>query len=134
MKTKKFIKISMALLLMMAIIVSGCSKSGNVVGPNNGQVSFRISQQPGQNGGVDFLFKPSADVRISRIVSIYQPQQFTDTLNYANVNYVYSKDTTYIINEYVGVQNGQQWNFNFTGSMPGQQNSNYSVTSNYTVQ
>ncbi len=133
MKTKKFIKISMALILMTAIIVSGCSKSGNVVGPNNSQVSFQISQQAGQNGGVDFLFKPSADVRISRIVSIYQQQQFTDTISYTNVNYVYSKDTTYIINEYTGVQNGQQWNFNFTGSMPGQQNSNYSVTSNYTV-
>lgn len=133
MKTKKFIKISMALILMTAIIVSGCSKSGNVVGPNNSQVSFQISQQAGQNGGVDFLFKSSADVKISRIVSIYQQQQFTDTISYANVNYVYSKDTTYIINEYTGVQNGQQWNFNFTGSMPGQQNSNYSVTSNYTV-
>lgn len=134
MKTKKFIKISIALALLTAIVISGCSKSGNVVGPNSPQVSFQISQQPGQNGGTEFLFTPSVDVKISRIISIYQPQQFADTISYTNVNYVYSKGTTYIINEYTGVQNGQQWNFNFTGSISGQQNSNYNVTANYTAQ
>jgi hypothetical protein len=134
MKTNKFIKISMAFILMTAIIVSGCSKSGNVVGPNNSQISFQISQQTGQNGGTEFLFTPAMDVKISRIISIYQPQQFADTISYTNVNYVYTKGTTYIINEYDGVQNGQQWNFNFTGSQSGQQNSNYNVTINYTAQ
>jgi hypothetical protein len=134
-KTKTKIKFTIILTLFAAVLITGCSKNGNVIGPNNpANVSFQISQRPGFNGGTEFLFKPSANINISRIISMYQPQQFADTLSFANVNYVYSKDTTYIINEYVGVQNGQQWNFNFTGSVPGQQNSNYNVNTNYTVQ
>jgi len=134
-KTKTKIKISIILALFAVAVISGCSKNGNVMGPNNpANVSFQISQQPGINGGTEFLFKPSVNISISKIISTYQPQQFGDTISFANVNYVYSKDTTYIINEYTGVANGQQWNFNFTGSVPGQTNSNYNVTSNYTVQ
>jgi hypothetical protein len=79
------------------------------------------------------MFKPSVDVNISRIVSIYQPENYTDTLT-SNPTTVYSKDQTYIIQEYTGVAQGQQWNFNFTGQIPGQNNANYNVTTNYTVQ
>lgn len=119
---------------MAYLLIAGC-KSDSVLGPNmNSQVSFQISQQNGINGGVQFLFKPSQNINVSRIISKYNTQQFTDTLSFSNTSYVYSKDTTYIINEYVGTQTGQQWNFDFTGSIPGQQNSNYYVTSNYTVQ
>lgn len=136
MKTKTFSKLFLTLLLLTAAVISGCSKGGNIVGPNNpnNQVSFQITQRAGFNGGTEFLFKPSVNVKISRIISMYQPQQFADTISYNNINYVYSKDTTYIINEYVGVANGQQWNFNFTGSVLGQTNPNYNVTTNYTVQ
>ncbi len=132
---KSYIKFSLILTLLIAV-VSGCNKKSNLMGPNNpnGQVSFQISQQAGYYGGTEFLFKPSVDIKLSRIISKYQPQQFADTINFANINYVYSKDTTYIISEYVGVQQGQQWNFNFTGSLPVQTNSNYNVNVNYTVQ
>jgi hypothetical protein len=135
-KTKTQIKIFLIVAFLVAVTVSGCSKGGNILGPNNtnNQVSFAISQQAGYYGGTQFLFKPSVDVKISRIISNYPAQQFSDTLSYANVNYVYSKDTVYIINEYTGIQNGQQWNFNFSGSVPGQQNPNYNVTINYTAQ
>jgi len=132
MKTKT--KFSMLFLFFAAAFLTGCSKSDNVLGPQNNQVSFQISQQAGFYGGTEFLFKPSVNIKISRIVSKYTAQQFADTLNLGNVNYIYSKDTTYIINEYTGVQAGQQWNFDFTGSVPNQNNSNYSVSANYTVQ
>jgi hypothetical protein len=135
-KTKTQIKITLIIVFLAAVALSGCSKNGNITGPNgtNDQVSFRISQQAGYYGGTQFLFQPSVNVNISRIISSFPAQQFADTVGYANVNYVYSKDSVYIINEFTNIQNGQQWNFNFTGSLPGQQNSNYNVTANYTAQ
>jgi hypothetical protein len=128
---------SVFLVLVFAVFLAfaGCSKNDGVLGPNfNSQVSISISQQSGPNGGVEFLFKPGRDVNISKIVSRLSSQQFTDTLRFTNTSYVYSKDTTYIISEYSGVENGQKWNFDFTGSVPGQNGSNYNVTSDYTVQ
>ncbi|MCI0450361.1 MAG: hypothetical protein L0Y79_11370 [Chlorobi bacterium] len=135
MKSQKLIKLFFLFVSITAIAASGCSKTDNVLGPNLGSgVTFQISQQTGLNGGTEFLFKPSANIKVSRIISKLDAQQFADTISYTNTNYVYSRDTTYIINEYTSVQNGQQWKFNFTGSFPGQNNSNYDVTSNYTVQ
>jgi hypothetical protein len=120
----------------ITLILSGCGKNEGILGPNsmNRQVSFTVSQQNGYYGGTQFLFRPSVDIKINRIISKYTNQQFADTISYGNQNYIYSKDTTYIINEYSGVQNGQQWIFDFTGSIPAQNNSNYNVTTNYTVQ
>ena len=136
MKTTKFLNLTSIVIILVAVILTGCSKNSNVIGPNNlnNQPSFQITQQAGLNGGTEFLFKPSFNVMISRIVSKYVAQQFADTINYTNVNYVYSKDTTYVINEYTGVENGQQWVFEFTGSLPGQNNSNYKISTNYRVQ
>lgn len=134
MKTIKAIKLTVVLAALFTVIITGCSKNDGVIGPNfNSQVSFQISKQGGNFGGTQFLFRPSVDVKVSTIICKYDAQQFSDTISYANTNYVYSKDTTYIINEYTGVENGQQWKMNFTGSIPGQNNSNYDVTSNYTV-
>jgi len=133
MKSAKLI--TSILLIMFAVISAGCSKNDTVLGPNglNNQVSFSISQQAGNFGGTEFLFKPSQDVKISKIISALNEQNFADTTSFNNTNYVYSKDTTYIVGEYTGVQNGQQWKFTFSGTM-GQNNSGYTVTSNYTAQ
>lgn len=121
--------------MLSYLIISGCSKTDSPMGPNaNSQASFQISQRTTQTGSIQFLFKPGVNINISRIVSRYTPEQFADTLSYSNASYVYSKDTTYIINNYLGVQNGQQWNFDFSGTIPGQANSNYNVTVNYTAQ
>lgn len=132
MKTQNLFKGLVLMAFLTVIAITGCSKNDSITGPNT-QVTFPISQRQGQNGGTQFLFKPSANTKISRIVSNYPAQQFIDTLNFGNPNYVYSKDTTYIINEYVNVTPGQQWKFDFSGQVNGG-NSNYSVTSNYTVQ
>lgn len=121
--------------MLAYLFITGCGKTDGVLGPNlNGQVSFQISQRTTSTGSVQFLFTPSVDANISRIVSRYNAQPFSDTISFSNTAYVYSKDTTYIINQYVGVQGGQQWNFDFTGAIPGQVNSSYNVTTNYTVQ
>lgn len=135
MKTTKLFKFTAVIILLMVVSL-GCNKNDSVLGPNglNNQVSFTMAQQNGANGGVEFLFQPSVDVKISKMVSILPSQNFTDTIINNNSNYVFSKDTLYIVGEYTGVVNGQQWKFDFTGSIPGQNNSNYNVTANYTVQ
>jgi hypothetical protein len=135
MKITKLLSLSSILLIMFAVISAGCNKNDSVLGPNglnNSGVSFSISQQSGNFGGVQFLFKPGQDVKISRIISSLDAQHFADTNSFTNTNYVYSKDTTYIVSEYTGVENGQQWKFTFTGSAV-QNNSNYTVTTNYTA-
>lgn len=129
------IKIFLGGLILIYLLVTGCSKNDSVIGPNmNQQVSFQISQRTTATGSIQFMFKPNIDVNISKIVSRYNAQPFSDTLSFSNTAYVYSKDTTYIINNYTGVQSGQLWNFDFTGTIPGQPNATFSVTSNYTVQ
>lgn len=136
MKATKQIKSTAIFIILAMLFAAGCNKNDSVLGPNglNNQVSFQISQQAGLNGGTEFLFQPSVNVKISQVISKYPAQQFVDTLGNANPNYVYSKDSVYSVNEYTGVQNGQQWNFNFSGTVPSQNNSSYNVTSNYTVQ
>lgn len=136
MKATKQIKSTVIFIILAMLFAAGCNKNDSVLGPNglNNQVSFQISQQAGLNGGTEFLFQPSVNVKISQVISKYPAQQFVDTLGNANPNYVYSKDSVYSVNEYTGVQNGQQWNFNFSGTVPSQNNSSYNVTSNYTVQ
>lgn len=136
MKVTKFLSLTLFMIYLIAVITAGCGKNSNLLGPNNlnNQPSFQINQQTELNGATIFLFKPSINVRISSIVSKYDVQHFADTIKYTNVNYVYSKDTIYVINGYTGVESGQKWIFEFTGSVPGQNNSNFMISTNYTVQ
>ena len=135
MKIQKIFKLPLVVAVLAAAIITGCSKNDGVIGPNfnSSQVSFQISKQVGNFGGTQFLFRPSVDAKISTIICKLEAQQFADTISFANTNYVYSKDTTYIIGEYTGIEIGQQWKMNFTGALPSQNNSSYNVTSNYTV-
>jgi hypothetical protein len=122
------------LFIVILFAASGCNNNGSISGPDqNSNVSFAITQQVTQTGSMQFMFKPVTDIKISTLISKYPAEQFADTLNYGNPNYVYSKDTTYIINRYVNVYSGQQWVFEFKGTDPGS-NSQYIKTINYTVQ
>ena len=138
-KRKKKMKTKTNILIIIfffaAAFLAGCNKNDSVLGPNqNNQVSFQIAQQNGLNGGVEFLFQPSVDLKITRMITEFPAQQLADTNYNPNPDYIFSKDTLYMIGEYTGVVNGQKWNFNFTGYIPGQNNLSYDVTSNYTVQ
>ncbi|MBV6478242.1 MAG: hypothetical protein HGGPFJEG_00992 [Ignavibacteria bacterium] len=133
MKTKNIFKNAVILILFALAAFTGC-KSNNVTGPNqNQEANFQISQRNGVNNSIEFLFKPSADAKILRVVCRFQEQQFVDTITNNNPNYLFSKDSIYTINEYINVAAGQQWQFDFTGNTPAG-NSPYKVTSNYTVQ
>lgn len=134
MKTKGIFKNSVLLALFGLAAFAGCSKNDSILGSNqNSGVSFQISQRNGANNGIEFLFKPSADAKISSIVCRFPAEQFADTIAGNNPNHVFSKDTIYFINEYINVTPGQHWQFDFSGSSPAG-NSPYNVTSNYTVQ
>ena len=121
----KFFQIAIAAYLIYTI--SGCGNS--VTSPIAGNVTFSINQQAGQNGGIEFLAKPSLDVKITKVIS--KEGTFADTIA-PPPTYVFSKDSFYVINEYNGVATGQQWTFNFTGTV-NSDNSSYNVTSNYSV-
>lgn len=131
---KSFKPVILTIIFALAFIYCACNKNDSITGLNGpaSNVSFSISQQQGNFGGTEFLFRPSADIKISYLISRLDAQQFADTIRYNNTNYTYSKDTTYIIGEYTGVQPGQQWKFIFSGT--GQNNAQYTVTQNYTAQ
>lgn len=138
MKTKYLFKSLAAALLLLALVITGCNKLDNLMGPTgpnqNQQISFQISQQEGENGGLEFLFKPSMDTKISKIVCRLPEQEFEETLNSNDPNYVYQKDNYYTMEEFMHVTAGQLWKFDFTGNTTTGKNTTYTVTSNYTVQ
>jgi hypothetical protein len=113
----------------LLIYTAGCNDN-NVIGPVNNNVTFEMKNQPGTQGGTQFLCRPSVNVKITEVISSLPP--FYDTVISSNPAYVYSKDTFYIINEFNGVQQGQQWSFQFYGSYASN-NAGYIVTTNYTV-
>ena len=134
METKNIFKNSVLLALLTLAAFAGCNKSDSVLGPNqNTGVNFQISQRNGANNGIEFLFRPSADAKISNVVCRFPAQQFAETIPLPDPNYVFSKDSTYTIHEYINVTPGQQWQFDFSGNSPAG-NSQYNVTSKYTVQ
>lgn len=132
METKNIFKNVILLTLLALVSFTGCSKNDSVTGPNHSAgINFQISQRNGANNGIEFLFSPSADVKITGVVCRLPEQQFADPVTINNPDQVFSKGSTYTINEYINVTPGQKWQFDFSGTAG---NSQYNVTSNYTVQ
>lgn len=98
-------------------------------GGGTGSVSFEISSQAGQQGGVDFLFKPSIDVKITKVD--VEMGGATDVVT-GDGTTVYSANNWYVLAGYNAVSSGQQWNFTFTGNIASN-NQGYNVTVNYTI-
>jgi hypothetical protein len=134
-KAMKFFRDNRFIILpaiVSAILIYGIGCSNNTVtNPTNSGVTFQISQQPGTTG-TQFLAKPSVDVKLTKVISALTAQNFYDTVTIANPNYVFSKDSSYVINEYVGVVSGQKWTFNFFGSSVSGGTA-FTATSAYTV-
>lgn len=128
-------------LVLIAFLLSlayGCSDSGTGsggIGPGGGTGSGSITFQMSGQGDINsytFGFKPSVDTKLSKLIASVPALGFSDTLTNNNANYVFSKDTTYALDPYQGVQTGQQWTFTFTGNIVSN-NQAYTVTSNFTV-
>lgn len=92
-------------------------------------VTIEINTQPGQEGSIEFLFKPNIDIKITKVD--VQMGDFTDELTGENIT-VYAANNWYTLAAYNGVESGQQWSFTFNGTIANN-NQNYNVTSNYTV-
>jgi hypothetical protein len=90
-------------------------------------VSFEIGSQAGQQGDVEFLFKPSVDVIILK-VDVEMGGQ-TDMVEGDNTT-IYNANTWYVLAGYNGVASGQKWTFKFTGKISGT-NQDYSITIHY---
>ena len=130
MKTNSLFKILSAVLLYASITyMVGCG-SNSVTNPLGGSVTFTMSQQTGGTG-IQFLAKPSVDARITRVICNLNSAAFSDTIVSNVPNYLYSKDSFYVVGEFNGVLTGQQWSFIFTGTDAA--NAAYTSTSNYTI-
>ena len=98
-------------------------------GGGTGSVTFEISSQPGQGGSTEFLFKPSVDVKLSKVD--VEMGGATDLLNGDDAT-VLTANTWYVLASYNNVTSGQQWSFTFTGKIAAN-NQDYTVTAKYTV-
>ncbi|MEO6694145.1 MAG: hypothetical protein ABIY50_06440 [Ignavibacteria bacterium] len=119
----------LSFILLLFILASGCSND-TPVGPG-ANVTFTIAGQ-GDPNSYTFGFQPSVDIRLTQIISALPSQGFFDTLPNQTPAYVFSKDTLYTLDPFVGVQQGQAWTFSFTGSTVAN-NAAFTNTTNYTV-
>jgi hypothetical protein len=132
-------------LIMGVLLVIGCSDNatgptnsgglgGTGGGGNTGGVTFTMGTTQGtQQGATMFTFKPSVDVTVTTVTLKLPAQQFEDPLTNPNPNEVYTSQNTYQIEEYTGVQSGQQWQFVFVGKLGSSTGTAYNVTVNYTI-
>lgn len=98
-------------------------------GGGAGTVSFEIKSQPGQQGGTDFLFKPSVDVKIIKVD--VQMGNATDEVN-GDGTTIYSSNNWQVLAGYNDVESGQQWSFTFVGKTAAD-DKDFTVTENYIV-
>ncbi|MBI9073240.1 MAG: hypothetical protein JEY94_16675 [Melioribacteraceae bacterium] len=135
-------KIIGIVMLCFSFLFVSCSKdsddsNSNPLAPGiggnqeNSSVRFEVShlESSQMEGVIEFYCKPSANVKISKVdVSVLQ---FTDVLDGDNQT-VYQANQWYLLGGYEGVEAGQVWTFRFTGLLA-ENNSNFTVTSTYTV-
>lgn len=105
--------------------------SGGLGGGGNGSVTFTISTTNGQQGEVTFNATPSANVKITKVTVGLPAQQLSDEYT-DDGTIVYNANQIVPINTYTGVATGQQWTFQFEGTLASD-NQTFNVTSNYTI-
>ena len=137
-------KLTLYLLPVLFLIITSCDDNSGVTNPNGGgiggiggggggtgSVTFTIGTSQGDQGGIYFTAAPSAAVKITKVTVSLPAQQFTDVLQ-GDGTTVYNANEAVLLEEYVGVENGQQWTFQFEGSLANN-NQTFNVKSNYTV-
>jgi hypothetical protein len=131
-------KILVATILGAMLSLVGCSKkdSGNPLTPNNppppaANVTFTMGLQSGSQGMI-VLATPNVDVKLTKIELSFPAQQFNDVVNNPQPDRVFPKGTNFQINEYTGIDGGQQWVLKFTGTEVAT-GKPFTVTVNWTV-
>lgn len=125
------------LAMLAALSLVGCSKknSNNPVAPNpapqQANVAFSMHLESGTQGMI-FVAKPNVDVKLTKVELRLPAQNFSDTLNNPNPNEVFPKDSNIQLNEYTGVDAGQQWVLKFYGIVASTGQA-FTITVNWTV-
>jgi hypothetical protein len=124
--------------LFLLFFYLGCSKddpvspgTGGGIGGTN-SVSFTISTQPGTQGGTVLFAAPSVDVVITQVDVSVPAENFTDTVQ-GDGTTVFPANQPVSIDEYTGVQSGQQWVFRFQGKIGSSTGQAFDVSTNYTI-
>lgn len=124
-------------LFASLLVLGGCSKKNNpvitdpVAPPPATNVTFSMSMWSGSDGMI-FIAKPNVDVKLTTVLLTYPAGQFADTLSNNNPELVFPKDSNIQLNEYTGVEGGQQWILRFIGKVAGTHQP-FEVTVNWTV-
>ena len=122
--------IYLCLSLFLLFLASSCSNNTTPVGPGS-TVTFQIQGQ-GDPNSYTFGFKPNVNITLSNIIVSLPAQGFFDTLVNNNPGYIFSSDTVYTLDPYVGVNQGQTWTFAFAGTIASN-NTAYSTSVNFVV-
>ena len=126
-------------ILIYLFFITGCNNNsgggitdpfGTGNGTRTGSVTFTMSTQQGQQG-VIFIATPSVAVKITKVTVSLPAQQFNDVLQ-GDETTVYNANQIVQLDEYTGVASGQQWTFQFEGTIANN-NQAFNVTTNYTV-
>lgn len=108
-------------VLGLLLLSAGCKRDSSnplvpATAPPAASVTFTMHMESGTQGMI-FVASPSEDVKITRVVVSYPPQQFTDTIVNPNPEEVIPKNSNIQLNEYTGVSTHQQWVLVFYGTM-----------------
>lgn len=132
-------KLLLIFISLFFIWITGCSDDagGTITDPfgsggtsGTGNVTFTVSSTQGQQG-VIFIATPSVSIKITKVTVSLPAQQFTDVLTDDGTT-TYNANQAVQLDEYTGVASGQQWTFQFEGTIASN-NQAYNVTSNYTI-
>lgn len=136
-------KLIIYFLPILFLAITSCDDSAGITNPTGGgiggigggggtgSVTFTIGTSQGEQGGIYFTAAPSVSVKITKVTVSLPAQQFTDVLQGDGAT-VYNANEAVLLQEYVGVENGQQWTFQFEGILASN-NQTFSVNSNFTV-
>ena len=133
-------KLLIYLIPIIFVAFSACNddSGGTVTSPfgtgltgGAGNVAFTIGTQQSQQGGIIFTASPSVAVKITKVTISLSAQQFTDVLQ-GDGTTQFNANQAVELEEYTGVGSGQQWTFQFEGTLASDGQA-FNVTSNYTI-
>jgi hypothetical protein len=79
-----------------------------------------------------FVASPSVDVKLTKVDVSFPAQQFTDVITNPQPERIFPRNSNIQLNEYTGVNGGQQWVLVFHGTIAATGQA-FTVTVNWTV-
>ena len=122
---------------ILSFLAGGCSNNSNtgsnlLGGNGTDPVSFTMGTQQAQSGNTQFTWKPSVDVKITKLIIKVGGQQIDQIDDTSGQTYTANQSWVYP-NEYTGVQTGQQWEFLWTGTVVSNNTAFTDLSTSYTI-